>query len=189
MASSQELPGSVSWPPRSSAWRAEPAPPTTRRRVAQREFEWSSSVQTNWPQPIPGHEDWVWGASTGVFAESPDRVFVVQRGQLPLPEGMEPGWDAIASTPGNRAIGGNRFEHSIYIVDASGRIIDSWPQWDYLFPGGRGPHQVAINPYDPEKHVWVVDDQLHQIFKFTKHLTHNTETVTRVLAPKLLETC
>ena len=125
------------------------------------------SVQTNWPQPIPGHEDWVWGASTGVFAESPDRVFVVQRGELPLPEGMEPGWDAIASTPGNRAIGGNRFVSCIYVVDASGKIIESWEQWDHLFPGGRGPHQVAINPYDPEKHVWVVDDQLHQIFKFT----------------------
>ena len=26
---------------------------------------------------------------------------------------------------------------------------------------------MAINPYDPEKHVWVVDDQLHQVFKFT----------------------
>ena len=124
-------------------------------------------VQTNWPQPLPDHEDWVWGATTGIYAESPDRVFVVQRGELPRPEGIEPGWDAIAATPGNRAIGGNRFEHCIYVVDSSGRIIEAWDQWDHLFPGGRGPHQVAINPYDPERHVWVVDDLLHQVFKFT----------------------
>ena len=124
-------------------------------------------VQTSWPQPLPDHEDWVWGATTGIYAESPDKVFVVQRGELPRPEGVEPGWDAIAATPGNRAIGGNRFEHHIYVVDASGKIIESWEQWDHLFPGGRGPHHVAINPYDPEKHVWVVDDQLHQVFKFS----------------------
>ncbi len=109
----------------------------------------------------------LWGATTGIYAESPDRVFVVQRGELPRPEGIEPGWDAIAATPGNRAIGGNRFEHCIYVVDSSGRIIEAWDQWDHLFPGGRGPHQVAINPYDPERHVWVVDDLLHQVFKFT----------------------
>jgi len=29
------------------------------------------------------------------------------------------------------------------------------------------PHAVYINPYDPEKHVWVVDDYAHAIFKFT----------------------
>ena len=26
---------------------------------------------------------------------------------------------------------------------------------------------VAINPYDPEKHVWVVDDHMHAIYKFS----------------------
>jgi hypothetical protein len=39
-----------------------------------------------WPKPIsglPGNEKWTWGAGQGVFAESPNRVFVLQRGQLP----------------------------------------------------------------------------------------------------------
>jgi peptidylamidoglycolate lyase len=124
-------------------------------------------VVTNWPQPLPGHEEWVWGATTGIAAESPNRVFVVQRGELPRPQNVKPGWSAIAATPGRRAEGNNRFEHCIYVVDASGRIVETWPQWDKLFVGGRGPHKVAINPYDPEKHVWVVDDMVHQIFKFT----------------------
>jgi hypothetical protein len=40
----------------------------------------------DWPKPLaqlPGHEAWTYGAAQNVFAESPDRVFVLQRGELP----------------------------------------------------------------------------------------------------------
>ena len=44
-------------------------------------------VVPNWPKPmsasLPGHEMWTWGAVQGVFAESPDRVYMLQRGELP----------------------------------------------------------------------------------------------------------
>ena len=30
-----------------------------------------------------------------------------------------------------------------------------------------GPHKIKISPYDPEKHVWIVDDDLHEVYKFT----------------------
>ena len=45
-----------------------------------------------WPKPLseslPNHEGWTWSQSTDVFAESPDRVFVTQKGELPvLPTG------------------------------------------------------------------------------------------------------
>src|SRR2546427_11199378 len=46
-------------------------------------------------------------------------------------------------------------------------MIESWTQWDHLFEGGRGPHKVKISPYDPERHVWIIDDMRQQIFKFT----------------------
>ena len=48
-------------------------------------------------------------------------------------------------------------------------MVQSWPQHDKLFEGtcGRGPHKIKMSPYDPEKHVWVIDDQLHVIHKFT----------------------
>ena len=29
------------------------------------------------------------------------------------------------------------------------------------------PHRVLISPYDPEKHVWLIDDGAHSIYKFT----------------------
>ena len=46
-------------------------------------------VVADWPKPLsqlPGHEKWTWGAMQGVFAESPNRVFMLQRGELPLLE-------------------------------------------------------------------------------------------------------
>ena len=46
-------------------------------------------VVENWPQPIPGTEGYTWGSTGGVFAETPDRVWIVQRGMLPLPAGAK----------------------------------------------------------------------------------------------------
>src|SRR2546423_556118 len=43
-------------------------------------------VVADWPKPLsdlPGHEKWTWGAVESVFAESPNRVFVIQRGEIP----------------------------------------------------------------------------------------------------------
>src|SRR5580704_17241836 len=44
-------------------------------------------VVPDWPKPLsqwPGHENWTWGTVDGVFAESPNRVFIFQRGELPV---------------------------------------------------------------------------------------------------------
>src|SRR6266699_2032683 len=43
-------------------------------------------VVSDWPKPLsqlPGHEQWTWGAVQGIFAESPNRVFILERGELP----------------------------------------------------------------------------------------------------------
>jgi DNA-binding beta-propeller fold protein YncE len=72
------------------------------------------------------------------------------------------GWNGWKGTMGVDA----RWEHCLIVVDAQGNIIeqDIWTQWDDLF---RRPHSVFINPYDAEKHVWVVDDRQHAVYKFT----------------------
>src|SRR5688500_11401239 len=45
-------------------------------------------VVRNWPQPmsasLPDHENWTWSVTMDVFAESPNKVFLVQKGELPL---------------------------------------------------------------------------------------------------------
>ena len=46
-------------------------------------------IVRDWPKPYhlqPGREKWTWGAGQGVFAETPNRVFVLQRGELPYLE-------------------------------------------------------------------------------------------------------
>src|SRR5712692_4584780 len=44
------------------------------------------TVVADWPKDLstlPGHEAWTFGAGQSVFAESPDRIYVLQRGELP----------------------------------------------------------------------------------------------------------
>ena len=159
-------------------------------------------VVPDWPKDLstlPGNENWTFGAGQGVFAESPDRVFYVQRGQLPVlpqPGGRRgtplpqigpnlafpvaglwrnasaqspPGALEVNGRPGDdsdRGVAGVDFlwENCIVVFDRDGNIVETWNQWDKML---RRPHSVFISPYDPQKHVWVVDDYRHAIFKFT----------------------
>ena len=126
----------------------------------------------NWPQNPCGPGFRV-GSTAGIFAESPDKVFIFQRGCLPIvendafgtPHGLAPARDAAtfdlaAKDPSLHP----RWDHILYIVNRDGKMIDSWEQHNQRFVR---PHKVLINPYDPEKHVWLVDDGAQQIFKLT----------------------
>jgi DNA-binding beta-propeller fold protein YncE len=148
-------------------------------------------VVEGWPKPLPdtrhSHEGWTWGSFGGVYAENPDRIWIAMRGELPLPKGAAAWTPYVALMPPLQATGNGdgisatcepvakrgwerRFEHSILIVDGQGNLVDEWPHLDELFkklPCGRGPHQIKISPYDKEKHVWIIDDQLHMIYRFT----------------------
>jgi len=129
-------------------------------------------VARDWPRPL-GHAGFTWGSMGGVFAETPDRIFLLQRGELPVPKAPAPGYpDMTPATSGKP-----RLENCILIVDGQGRLLETWTQHDHLFQGGRGPHKVKINPYDPEQHVWIVDDLREQIFEFT----HDGKTLVRTL--------
>ena len=106
-----------------------------------------------------------------MYPESADKVFLSSRGEIELPKDARIGPDF----PGNWGAlnrGGATgqvpvFRNNILIIDRQGNLIESWTQWDSLFEGGRGPHQIYVQPYDPERHVWVVDDMNHVIHKFT----------------------
>ena len=157
-------------------------------------------VVPDWPKPLSqleGHENWTWGSAEGIFAESPDRVFGFQRGELPVIEAPDasmpiPGFPRGVSFPLNlgggvppylrNASGGSpgggtyrgelgvdaRREHNIVVFDREGNFIEheAWTQWDSMF---RRPHAVHINPYDAEKHVWLVDDAAHAVYKFSNN--------------------
>ena len=166
-------------------------------------------VVENWPKPLSqlkGHENWTWGAVQSIFAESPNRVFILMRGELPnlkrptevpipnvgpslsYPVSQAPFRNASVgpvSSPGNSGSDGwngwkgkmgvdARWEHCLLVVNVNGDITETFPEWDSKF---RRPHSVTINPYDPEKHVWVVDDRMHAVYKFTHDVKQLVQTL------------
>ena len=181
-------PGSTP-PPAATTAAAQTAPA---ERGGQEEFGPYETV-ANWPQPLADaadgvkHEGWTWGSVGAVYAETPDRIWIAQRGELPLPKGAKPWtpYGMINPSPGNATGNGDglsatceptakrgwerRYHHSIIIVDRDGKMVDWWKDADKIFEGkcGRGAHKIKMSPYDPEKHVWIIDDQLHVIHKFT----------------------
>ncbi len=58
-------------------------------------------VVPDWPKPLPddehSHDGWTWGSFGGVYAESPDRIWIAMRGELPLHPGMDP-WQPYGAT-------------------------------------------------------------------------------------------
>src|SRR3989442_10130278 len=139
-------------------------------------------VVKGWPKDIStisGNEKWTYGAGQSVYAESPNRVFMLYRGELPnikrpqtkmltdfgpslqFPIGRLPWRDAtVASLPGAGGTGQEpedgmklwkgtvgvdaNWEHCLTVVDSSGKIVETWTQWDKIF---KRPHYVTINPY------------------------------------------
>src|SRR2546428_706764 len=123
-------------------------------------------VVPNWPQQL-ARSGYALGSQGGVFAESPNRIILLNRGEIKLPEKLPNDYNGAYGSIGSALTPKPEMRNCIIIVDAAGKMIESWTQWDHLFEGGRGPHKVKISPYDPERHVWIIDDMRQQIFKFT----------------------
>ena len=161
-------------------------------RGGQEEFGPYEMVD-NWPQGLPDgpdgvkHEGWTWGSVGGLYAESPDRIWIAMRGELPLPTGAKPWTPYGMLNPSRGNATGNddglsatcepvakrgwerRYHHTIFVVNREGQVVQDWPHLNKMFQAtcGRGPHKIKMSPYDRDKHVWIIDDQLHTIYKFT----------------------
>src|SRR6266568_4040291 len=124
-------------------------------------------VVDKWPAPW-ARQGYIWGSQPGIFAETPNRIFIAARGELKLPETLGRGFNGIWGSLGQRATEPKpEMRNCILIVDSNGKLVEAWAQWDTLFEGGGGPHKIRISPYDPEHHVWVVNDARHVIYEFT----------------------
>ena len=128
-------------------------------------------VVRGWHQPFaePG---FAFGGNSGVFAETPDRIFVAQRGEFRLPDPVPDGFAGFAGSIKFNvlsAVDRRVWKNCLYTLDANGRVKERWTQWDSLCEGssGPGPHRLRISPYDPERRVWVVNETFHQIYVFS----------------------
>ena len=54
--------------------------------IGEQDISGPYQVQAGWPKDLstlPGHEKWTYGGARGIFAESPNRVFLLGGGELP----------------------------------------------------------------------------------------------------------
>lgn len=171
-------------------------------------------VVPNWPETQRFEGNLVWNRTSSVFAETPDRIYVLQSGVVPPSYRMLHGdqllgaqlatfnlgkpmirpayagihcgtnyhlgndkskWlctiapdgkmiDSIIDQTTEAKIEGAKWDYTLVVLNRNGRVIENWSQWNSLLGH---PHHVMINPYDPEKHVWVVDAGTQQVFKFS----------------------
>jgi len=118
---------------------------------------WFKPGIDRWDQPI-----------TSLTVDTPNRIILTvsdQRRTQPnapmlaadgkvLPEKSQASTRAPESLP---------HEHQILVVNGAGKVTEDWSQWNDQFVL---PHNVEISPYDPDRHIWVIDLG-HQILKFT----------------------
>src|SRR5690349_8743873 len=130
--------------------------PAAGERGGQEEFGPYELVE-NWPQGLPDgsdgvkHDGWTWGSVGAVFAETPDRVWIAQRGELPLPPNAKPWTPYSMLNPSKGNATGNtdglsatceptpkrgwerRWRHTGFIVDRHGKMVGQWPPLDRVF--------------------------------------------------------
>jgi hypothetical protein len=128
-------------------------------------------IVRGWHKPFaePGY---AFGGNSGVFAESPDRIFVAQRGETKLPDPVPSAFAGFAGSIGINvlnAVDRRVWRNCLYTLDRDGRVKERWTQWDQLCEGssGPGPHRLRISPYDPERRVWVVNETFNTIYVFS----------------------
>jgi len=103
----------------------------------------------DWPKDlstIPGHQGWTFGAGQSVFADNPNRVFVLQRGELPaiprpstqrlgpsvvFPIGRLPWRDATTSSPPGNGGTGALAETGMQAWAKAGNVMGVDARWEH----------------------------------------------------------
>lgn len=89
-------PAHAQTPPRAQAQAAPPAPASFSAvpgAIGAEDVSGPYEVQSGWPKDLatlPGHEKWTYGGARGIFAENPNRIFLLGGAELPaLPRPQE----------------------------------------------------------------------------------------------------
>ena len=129
------------------------------------------TVLRGWQKPFAG-PGYAFGGNSGVFAESPDRIFILQRGEFKLPDPLPAEYGGFAGSLKMNVLtlaDRREWRNCLYTLDRTGKVKERWTEWDHLCEGssGPGPHRIRISPYDQERRVWVVNETFHTIYVFS----------------------
>ncbi|MBL6747238.1 MAG: hypothetical protein ISP88_15155 [Pseudomonadales bacterium] len=125
------------------------------------------SVVSGWLKPFQA-DGFAFGGNSAIWAETSDRIIINQRGETRLPDPIPDDYPGFAGALGinvltepNRRI----WQNCLFEVDGDGNLITVWDHLDYLCEGadGPGPERIRVNPYDPERKLWVVNQTHHEI--------------------------
>ena len=104
---------------------------------------WSQEPGPVGPSPYEAVDGWLkpfdqgftFGGNVGVQPDTPNRIFILQRGSTRLPNPVPAGYDGYPASIGLSTIKGqNRvYRNVIFVVDGNGKMIETWSQWDSLF--------------------------------------------------------
>ena len=125
-------------------------------------------IVSGWHQPFQ-EKGFAFGGNSGVWAESPDRIIIAQRGETILPYPVPEDFPGFGGALGiNVLFETNRrhWQNCLYILNGDGEVVEIWDHLDYLCEGsaGPGPHRIRISPYDPESRIWLINETFHQIY-------------------------
>lgn len=130
-------------------------------------------VVRGWAKPFsqPG---FAFGGNSGVFADTPDRIIIAQRGETRLPNPLPSTFAGFAGSIGiNVLLAPNAplrvGQNCFYAFDRAGRVKERWTQWDRLCRELDGPgfHRVRISAYDKDRRIWIVNETSHEIYVFS----------------------
>jgi sugar lactone lactonase YvrE len=116
----------------------------------------SYDVAAGWMKPFTGEENLP--SPVTVFAESADRIFIGSLGFTP--KAAAPPTLTVFNPKGP----GAKIDQQLVVVNRNGEVTERWTQWYDRFGS---IHTVTADPYDPDKHIWVIDRASQQIMKFT----------------------
>src|SRR5439155_620794 len=115
----------------------------------------------------PGHEGWTFGAGQSVFAESPNRIFVLQRGELPnikapvtkklgdvpsifFPIGRLPWRDATVSSPPGNGGTGQPAEGGVQAWERAGNKMGVDARWEHCIMVADGYNGTRVVKFDKD---------------------------------------
>ncbi|MGE4061901.1 MAG: peptidyl-alpha-hydroxyglycine alpha-amidating lyase family protein [Rhodospirillaceae bacterium] len=119
---------------------------------------WFKPPIDGWDQPV-----------IAVAVDNPNRIFIGQADQKNT-QPNAPILDrngtvrAERSTTSTKPNDQKTHANMLMVLDANGNVIENWTQWDSRIDQA---HSIYISPYDPQRHVWVVNRTVHEILKFT----------------------